>query len=293
MKDLNQKDKTKFKVSTLCKVLNVSRNSYVNFVKRGGCDQDLNEVLVAKIEEVVTSSRKYGYRRVTAALRKSGLLVNHKKVLCLMRTKHLLCKVKQAFKSTTDSNHSLPKYPNLLTGFTPTGVNQVWASDITYVRLKNGFVYLAVVMDLFSRKVVGWAISRYIDEQLTLCALNMALASRQVPKGLIHHSDQGVQYASLAYTNRLKECGIRISMSRKANPYDNAYLESFMKTLKQEEVYANEYESLADVSANMGKFIEEIYNTKRLHSSLGYMSPTEYEFAYSSVSFVSSFAVPK
>lgn len=291
MKSLNAKDNRKFKLSVLCRVLGVSRNAYLNFVKRPYVNT--NQSLIDKIEEIVTLTRKYGYRRVCAQLKRCGMNINHKKVLALMREHNLLCRVKRAFKITTDSNHYLPKYPNLLEDFVPQSTNQVWASDITYISLSGSFIYLAVVMDLFSRKVVGWTISKNIDENLTLAALNMALANREVKEGLIHHSDQGVQYASFAYTDRLKRYGIRISMSRKASPYDNAYLESFMKTLKQEEIYMNEYAGAADAAANIRVFIEEVYNKKRLHSSLGYMPPEEYEFAFSSVSNVLNFSVPK
>lgn len=196
-----------------------------------------------------------------------------------MKGDNLLC-VKRVFKpATTNSNHSFPVYPNLTEGLKVTGLNQLWVADITYIRLLTEFVYLAVIMDVFSRKCIGWALDRSIDALLTQNALHMALRNRQGSdlSGLIHHSDQGVQYASAAYVSLLKEKGIRISMSRKGNPYDNAFAESFIKTLKCEEVYLREYETFREAHTDIRQFIEDVYNAKRLHSGIRYKAPNELE----------------
>lgn len=292
MKNLYSKNPKKYKLTTLCKTLNVSRNAFNNYTKKPLIDVNTKSIL-DNIKNIIANTRKYGYRRVSKQLKNNNIIVNHKKVLKLMRNNNLLCKSKKSFKVTTNSNHNLPKYKNLIKYLTPSYINQIWASDITYVRLNNSFIYLAVVLDLFSRKVIGWSISKYIDENLTISALNMALSSRNFSNGLIHHSDRGVQYASINYTNLLKLNGIEISMSRPANPYDNAFLESFMKTIKQEEIYMNEYDDLNDAIFNISNFIEEVYNKKRIHSSIGHLSPTDYEFAFNSVSKVTSFSVPR
>lgn len=292
MTTLNNKDKKKFTVKLLCQTLHVSKHAFVN----AGHNKSLcptNTVLIDEIKSIIGSTRKYGYRRITIELKHRGFCINHKKVLKIMKTNNLLCKTKKMFKSTTNSNHNLIKYPNLLETFVPSFINQVWASDITYVTLNNSFIYLAVVLDLFSRKVIGWSISKHIDDNLVVAALNMALTTRDIPDGLIHHSDQGVQYASYAYTNILKQNNIQISMSRKGNPYDNAFLERFMRTIKQEEIYMNEYDDITDAVLNIGNFIENVYNKKRLHSSIGYVSPNDFEFALSSVSIVSNSSVPR
>lgn len=222
---------------------------------------------------------KYGYRRMTHALRRNGETVNHKRVLRIMREENLLVRRKRYTPKTTQSNHGLPKYPNLVKDLTLTRINQAVVSDITYIRLLCEFVYLAVIMDLFSRRCVGWALSRNPDAQLTLDALNKAIALRGTSSlaGCIHHSDQGVQYAAGAYVQRLKDAGMRPSMGEQGNSYENAHAESFIKTVKYEEVYMNEYETLQDVHQNIGQFIEEVYNKKRLHSSIGYKPPIEFE----------------
>ncbi len=292
MKNLYSKNPKKYKLTTLCKTLNVSRNAFNNYAKKPVIDVNTKSIL-DNIKNIIANTRKYGYRRVSKQLKNNNIIVNHKKVLKLMHDNNLLCKSKKSFKVTTNSNHPFPKYKNLIKNLVPISINQIWASDITYVRLNNSFIYLAVVLDLFSRKVIGWSISKYIDENLTISALNMALSSRDFSNGLIHHSDRGVQYASINYTNLLKLNNIEISMSRPANPYDNAFLESFMKTIKQEEIYMNEYDDLNDAISNISNFIEEVYNKKRIHSSIGYVSPTDYEFAFSSVSKVTSFSVPR
>lgn len=219
----------------------------------------------------------YGYRRITAELHRRGVTANHKRVLRALREDNLLCLRKRSFVRTTDSRHSLAVYPNLVPGLTLTAVNQLWVADITYIRLQREFVYLAVVLDAFSRRLIGWALEHYLEAELALAALRMALATRRVEPGLVHHSDQGVQYASLAYTELLKERGIRISMSRRGNAYDNAKAESFIKTLKYEEIYLFEYETIAEARSRIGYFLEEVYNRKRLHSALGYVPPVEFE----------------
>ena len=203
--------------------------------------------------------------------------VNHKRVLRMMREDNLLCVRRRAFVVTTDSRHNLPVYPNLAREMTPTAINQLWVADITYIRLRTEFVYLAVVLDAFSRRVIGWALGRTLEAELAVTALRMALIERQPPPGLVHHSDRGVQYASHDYTEMLKQHQATISMSRKGNPYDNAACESFMKTLKYEEVYRNEYRDFHEAHASIGEFLERVYNQKRLHSALGYVPPAEFE----------------
>ncbi len=219
----------------------------------------------------------YGYRRVTAELRRRGHAVNHKRVLRLMREDNLLCLRRRAWVRTTDSAHALPTYPNLARSMTPTAINQLWIADIAYVRLLREFIYMAVILDAFSRRCIGWALEAYLDAELTLAALRMALASRAIGPGLVHHSDRGVQYASTGYTELLHASGIRVSMSRRGNPYDNAQCERFMRTLKYEEVYLSEYETRVEARASIRHFLEDVYNQKRLHSALGYVPPAEFE----------------
>ena len=282
--------KNKFKVKPMCEILNVSRTAYLNSLKTK--DINFDTLLIAEIKSILGSTRKYGYRRVTHELKKRRFVVNHKKVLKLMRNNNLLCKPNRKYKITTNSNHNLSVYPNLIKNIAVSNVNQVWVADITYIHLNSGFCYLAAVIDLFSRKVVGFDIRLDMSDELTVNALNMALNQRNINNNmLIHHSDRGSQYASKRYTRLLNDFGIKISMSRTANPYDNAYAESFMKTLKNEEVYMNEYDDFCDVVKSIKFFIEDVYNKKRLHSSLGYVSPNEFEFANSSVSKVLNFAV--
>jgi len=220
----------------------------------------------------------YGYRRLTAALRRQGFKVNHKRVLRLMREDNLLClRSGRGFVVTTDSRHAFPVYPNLAREMTLTALNQLWIADITYIRLRSEFVYLAVILDAYSRRVIGWALSRRIDTELTLVALRMALSRRQFAAGLVHHSDRGVQYASTDYVRELAAHGITVSMSRRGNPYDNAQCERFMRTLKYEEVYLSDYDTLREAEASLEHFLEEVYNQKRLHSALGYVPPAEFE----------------
>ena len=236
--------------------------------------------LRAAIEDLVLAFPGYGYRRVTKQLQRDGWRVNHKRVWRIMRAEALLCQLKRRFITTTDSSHGLRRYPNLIANRVVERPNQVWQADITYIRLPTGFVYLACILDSYSRRCVGWALSRTIDTDLTVAALALALATRQPAPGLIHHSDQGVQYASMAYVTRLEEVGVQISMAATGNPYENAKAESFFKTLKTEEVYLNDYRSFQEAEANLERFIEEVYNHKRLHSSLGYRPPAEFEAAY-------------
>lgn len=238
-----------------------------------------DEVILKEIEDIIREFAGYGYRRVTKELGQRCLIVNHKRVLRIMKQNNLTVKRKRKFKVTTNSNHQFRIYPNLIKGLEITGLNQVWAADITYVRLLKGFVYLAVILDAYSRKVIGWCLREDLTEELALGAFRMAISSRKVPQGLIHHSDRGVQYASITYTNLLKENNILISMSRKGNCYDNAQAESFLKTIKTEEINLSEYEDYQEAKSNIAHFIEDVYNQKRLHSSIGYTSPVKFEEA--------------
>ena len=230
----------------------------------------------------VEHRRRYGYRRITAELRRRGLLVNHKRVARHMQEDNLLAVQPRAFVVTTDSDHEWEVALNLASRLTLTGMNQLWVADITNIRLQGEFVYLAVILDAYSRKVVGWALDRTLAARLPIAALTHALAERHLPPGLVHHSDRGVQYASETYVTLLRTHHIIPSMSRPANPYDNASCESFMKTLKREEIYANTYRDLDHLRANIAAFIERYYNRDRLHSALGYHSPEEFEQAASS-----------
>lgn len=266
-------------VEHLCDVFGVNRAWYYEHLATSE-PTETDIALRDAIERIVLGCPGYGYRRVTAELHRQGQLVNHKRVLRIMRQESLLCHLKRHFVVTTDSQHGLPTYPNLLAEAKLTALNQAFVADITYIHLPRQFVYLAAILDAYSRYCVGWHLSATIDTQLTLQALEMALAHRPVAPGWIHHSDRGVQYASTVYVERLTQADARISMSAKGNPYDNAKAESFFKTLKAEEVYLNDYRTLHDAEANIGSFIEDVYNTKRLHSSLGYVPPAEFEAAY-------------
>jgi putative transposase len=269
-------------LSRASQLLDVNRSSYYQWISQQGqhpSDSAQNIALRDTIQRIAVEFPRYGYRRITVELKRQGIVVNHKKILRLMKEDNLLV-VKKRFKPvTTDSNHGFSVYPNLIKDLEITQLNQVWASDITYIQLSQEFVYLSVILDLFSRRCIGWSLGRSLDTQLTLNALDMALHTRwnKDLAGLIHHSDQGVQYASYPYVEQLKNHHIQISMSRKGNPYDNAFVESFIKTLKWEEVYLNEYVTYGDALDNIGSFIDTIYNEKRLHSSLAYRSPVDFE----------------
>jgi transposase InsO family protein len=260
----------------MCELGRVSR---AGWYRRGSEDPGANPdvELRGEIQRIALEWPAYGSRRITAELRRRGHTVNRKRVQRLMRRDNLLCLRKRKFAITTDSDHALRVYPNLGRKMTLSGVDQLWRADITYIRLEAEFVYLAVILDAFSRRVIGWALDRSLEDSLTLEALRMALASRTVTPDLVHHSDRGVQYASRDYTQLLKDHKIQISMSRKANPWDNAACESFMKTLKSEEVHRTEYHDLADARRRVGQFLEAVYNQRRLHSSLDYRSPAEFE----------------
>lgn len=233
--------------------------------------------LRSQIELILEEFPAYGYRRVTHELRRRGIHVNHKRIARIMREAALTPRRVRRFLATTDCAHGEPIYPNLLPGLEPSGADQVWVADLTYIRLASGFVYLAVILDAWSRKVVGYAISHLLDARLCLAALEAAVEERCPAPGLVHHSDRGVQYASRAYRERLEAHGIRGSMARRGNPYDNAQVESFFKTLKHEEVFAFEYSTVEDVLRRLPYFLEEVYNRRRLHSALGYVPPEEYE----------------
>jgi transposase InsO family protein len=260
-----------------CALLDLSRNLFYRSLSDRAAAFEETQCLVARIEGIILTFPGYGYRRVTAQLKRDGITVNRKRVLSVMRRESLLCRNRKRWVTTTDSEHGLKVYPNLLKGLDPTGRDQVWQADITYVRLPNGFCYLAAVLDGYSRKVVGYAISLDIDAKLVLSALDMALEERQPASGFIHHSDRGVQYACKDYVDRLNVAGARISMSAKGKPRDNAKAESFFKTLKAEEVYLQDYQSFGEAKECLTHFIEAVYNQKRLHSALGYLPPAEFE----------------
>ncbi|BAI60280.1 putative transposase orfB for insertion sequence element [Methanocella paludicola SANAE] len=267
-------------VSRAVELMGVSRSGYYRWLHTRNMIQPTESdlLITEEIQRIALDYPRYGYRRAWVELGNRGFIVSRKKVYMLMRQYNLLCVRRRYRVCTTDSNHDKPVYENLAGGMRVSGINQLWVADITYIQLSREFVYLAVVIDVYSRRCVGWQLSHSIDTRLTLGALHNALETRRTELGgLVHHSDQGVQYASKEYVECLLEHGIRVSMSRRGNPYDNAFAESFMKTLKYEEVYLNEYETFKDAMENIERFIDEVYNQKRLHSSIGYQSPIEYE----------------
>jgi transposase InsO family protein len=268
---------TELSVVGMCSLAGFSRAGYYRAqqVEPKPSQEDLR--VRDAMHRVALEWPSYGSRRMSRELRKRGMKVNRKRLQRLMREDNLLCVAKRKFVVTTDSAHPLPVYPNLPPTMNVTGINQLWIADITYIRLEEEFIYLAVILDAFSRRVIGWSLDDTMAESLTLAALQMALNEREAPPGLVHHSDRGVQYAAGAYTQLLKDNGITISMSRKGNPWDNAACESFMKTLKHEEVHRTEYRNLADARTRIGRFLESIYNDRRMHSSLSYLSPSEFE----------------
>jgi len=268
-----------FSIRRLCELFGVGRTWFYTHPSSAEiASRDI--ALRDAIERIVLEFPGYGYRRVTKTLQRDGWIVNHKRVLRVMREESLLCQLKRRFVTTTDSGHGRPVYPNLIRDLHVSQLDQVWVADITYIRLPTTFAYLACILDAFSRRCIGWCLSHSIDTRLTLAALEMALTGRAPESGVIHHSDRGVQYASNDYVARLECVGAQISMAAVGNPYENAQLESFFRTLKVEEVYLNEYRTFAEAEANIERFIEEVYNQKRLHSSLGYLPPVEFEAAY-------------
>jgi putative transposase len=267
-------------VERQCQLTEVSRAGFYRYLQQTAPEQaDL--LLRARLQELaVAHHRLRGYRMLTALLRREGRLVNHKRVLRLMREDNLLSLRRMRYVFTTDSRHNWPIYANLARHVTLTGLNQLWVADITFIRLRSEFIYLAVVLDAYSRRVIGWDLGRTLHAELAIRALQMALSERSwKAEELIHHSDQGVQYASSDYTQILDQAEIQISMSRRDNPYDNARAERFMRTLKEEEVHGTEYRDLEDARGRIGEFLEQVYNRQRLHSTLRYLTPEEFEQA--------------
>ena len=262
----------------LCDALALPRSTFYRLAQIA-VDVDQEEMTLRDtIQRLALEMPFYGYRRITAELHRQGVKVNHKRVRRLMRQDNLLClRQRKAFLVTTDSTHRFSIYPNLAAELLLTDINQLWVADLTYIRLRREFIYLAAILDAYSRRCIGWELSPRIDAQLAIQALQMALANREVVPGLVHHSDRGVQYASREYTAILHQHQVQISMSRKGNPYDNAQAERFMRTLKEEEVYLSDYENLSEARSSLKRFLDEVYNQKRLHSALGYVPPAEFE----------------
>jgi len=270
---------TPIPLQRLCALAEVSRAGFYRWRHAPlGQEESAGMDVRDEIQRIALEWPCYGWRRMRAELRERGWTVNHKRVRRIMREDNLLGIRKRKFVvTTTDSQHGRQVYPNLAAGLVLTGINQLWVADITYIRLEAEFVYLGVVIDACSRRVIGWALDRTVEDDLTLAALRMALELRRPAPGLVHHSDRGSQYASGVYTDLLKAHGCQISMSHKASPWENAACESWMKTLKYEEVYRQEYRDLAEARVSIEQFIEKVYNQKRLHSALGYRSPVEFE----------------
>jgi len=266
-------------ITAMCRLAGVSRASFYRFLAGGEASAEECKLRDAA-ERVALAWPAYGSRCITAELQRQDWEVNRKRVQRLMREASLLClRQPTGWLATTHSKHPFSVFPNLTVGLTPTAINQLWVADITYIRLRQEFVFLAAILDAFSRRVIGWELERRLDAGVCLAALENALRSRQVRPGLIHHSDRGVQYCSQQYVQTLARHAIRGSMSRRGNPYDNALVERFWRTLKYEQVYREEYRTLEQARSNIGKFIERIYNERRLHSALGYRPPAEFEAA--------------
>jgi len=264
-------------IERMCELARVSRASfYRSFHQQQPVAEEL-EVRSAIQQIAIEHRRRYGYRRISAELRRRGMQVNHKRVMRIMAEDNLLAVQPKCFVVTTNSDHEFEVYLNLASRMKLTGINQLWVADITYIRLQREFVFLAVILDAFSRKVVGWQLDHTLAVRLPLTALERAIAERKPGPGLVHHSDRGLQYAAAEYVNVLRQHQMLPSMSRPANPYDNASCESFIKTLKREEIYANRYQDLGHMRVNIQEFIEQYYNRLRLHSALGYRSPEEFE----------------
>ena len=267
-------------IEAMCGLAQVSRAGFYRSLQAAAPEEEQMQVRAAIQEIALAHKRRYGYRRVTAELRARGMPVNRKRVARLMREDNLLAIRGRKFVATTDSDHAFEVYLNLAGRMRTTAPDQLWVADITYVRLRREFVYLAVLIDAFSRRVVSWHADQTLHSRLAITPLQHAIACRRPQPGLVHHSDRGVQYASAAYVDALRTHGLVPSMSRPGNPYDNAMCESFMKTLKQEEIYCQDYQSLDELRANVGDFIENYYNRCRLHSALGYSSPEAFEQAH-------------
>jgi len=264
-------------IERMCQLAEVSRAGFYRWLQEPQPVEEEMEVRSAIQQIALQHRRRYGYRRISAELRRRGMVVNHKRVARIMREDNWLGVQPRQFVVTTKSDHKLEVYLNLARRLKLTGIDQLWVADITYIRLKTEFVYLAVILDGFSRKVVGWSLERDLSSRLATAALEQAIATRRPAAGLVHHSDRGVQYASAEYVAVLEKHGMIPSMSRPANPYDNASCESFMKTLKREEIYANQYNDLVHLRSHIEEFIDQYYNRQRLHSALGYRSPEEFE----------------
>jgi putative transposase len=264
-------------IELMCRVAEVSRAGFYRDWERREAKVEAME-LRARIQQIVVAHRRcYGYRRVTRDLKDQGWRVNHKRVARMMAEDNLLAIRRRKYIVTTDSEHDLPVFRNVAATLKLTGINQLWVADITYIRLREQFLYLAVVLDAYSRRVVGWALDESLETSLVVTALRKAIADRQPGAGLVHHSDRGTQYASREYIALLEEYGIEPSMSRAGRPYDNAMCESFIKTLKQEEIYTRQYRDRADLELHIAEFLEQYYNQRRLHSALGYRSPESFE----------------